>query len=116
MIFIHPWHPRMSTSPSLRGPVFEFSSKDYNRPVQPLARRLAETASARRPWPAGPVPVALVITELDVGGAEKALVALATGLDRRRWRPAVVALGPEAPLAAPLRAAGVECTCLAVDA
>jgi starch synthase (maltosyl-transferring) len=61
------------------------------------------------------VPVALVITELDVGGAEKALVALASGLDRRRWAPAVIALGPEAPLAGPVRAAGVPCECLAVD-
>jgi starch synthase (maltosyl-transferring) len=61
------------------------------------------------------VPVALVITELDVGGAEKALVALATGLDRRRWAPSLIALGPEAPLAAPVRAAGVACECLAID-
>src|SRR4051794_4082599 len=59
--------------------------------VQALARRL-ETAP-RRPWPDRPVPVALVITELDVGGAERALVALATGLDRRRWAPSVVGLG-----------------------
>jgi glycosyltransferase involved in cell wall biosynthesis len=60
--------------------------------------------------------VTLVITELDVGGAEKALVSLATGLDRRRWRPTVIALGSEAPLAAPLRAAGVAVECLGVDA
>jgi glycosyltransferase involved in cell wall biosynthesis len=61
------------------------------------------------------VPIALVITELDVGGAERALVSLATGLDRRRWAPAVVALGPEGPLAGPLRAAGIATTCLGVD-
>jgi starch synthase (maltosyl-transferring) len=61
------------------------------------------------------VPVALVITELDVGGAEKALAALATGLDRRRWDPRVIALGPEAALAAPVRAAGVPVACLGVD-
>jgi hypothetical protein len=61
------------------------------------------------------VPVALVITELDVGGAEKALVSLATGLDRRRWAPNVIALGPEAPLAAPIRAAGVAVECLGVN-
>jgi starch synthase (maltosyl-transferring) len=58
------------------------------------------------------VPIALVITDLDVGGAERALVALATGLDRTRWAPAVAALGPEGELAAPLRAAGIPTTCL----
>lgn len=82
--------------------------------MQALARRLA--TAARRPWPDRPVPVALVITELDVGGAEKALVALATGLDRRRWHPKVYALGPEAPMAAAARAGGVEVECLGVDA
>jgi starch synthase (maltosyl-transferring) len=61
------------------------------------------------------VPVALVITELDVGGAEKALAALAAGLCRARWSPRVIALGPEAPLAAPIRAAGVPVECLGVD-
>ncbi len=43
------------------------------------------------------------------------MVALATGLDRRRWEPSVVALGPEGPLAAPLREAGIAATCLGVD-
>ena len=43
-----------------------------------------------------------MITELDVGGAERALVALATGLDRRRWAPSVLALGPEDDLDATL--------------
>jgi starch synthase (maltosyl-transferring) len=58
--------------------------------------------------------VALVITDLDIGGAERALVALATGLDRRRWAPAVIALGPEGPLAGSLRRADLPVTCLAV--
>lgn len=61
------------------------------------------------------MPVALVITELDVGGAEKALAALATGLDRRRWEPRVIALGPEAAMAGPIRGAGVAVECLGVD-
>ena len=71
----------------------------------------------RRPAPAlarPPVPVALVITDLDVGGAERALVALATGLDRRRWSPSVVGLGGEGALAGPLRAAGIPVDCLDV--
>lgn len=61
------------------------------------------------------MPIALVITDLDVGGAERALVALATGLDRRRWRPSVVALDREGALAGPLRAAGIAVECLGVN-
>jgi glycosyltransferase involved in cell wall biosynthesis len=61
------------------------------------------------------VPVSLVITELDVGGAEKALVNLATRLDRTRWRPSVIALGPEAALAQPIRESGLAVDCLGVD-
>lgn len=40
------------------------------------------------------IRVALVITELDIGGAERQLVNLATGLDRRWYKPRVYALGP----------------------
>ncbi len=81
--------------------------------MEGLTRRLA--TAPRAPWPGRPVPLALVITDLDVGGAERALVALATGLDRRRWRPSVVALGGEGPLAGPLREAGIGVECLGVD-
>lgn len=80
--------------------------------MRSLARRLAETAGRRLPWPAGPVRIALLITELDVGGAERALVGLARGLDRSRWDPLVIALGPEAPLCTPLRDAGISVACL----
>jgi starch synthase (maltosyl-transferring) len=78
--------------------------------VQSLAQRLATPPS--RPRPAEPVPVGLVITDLDVGGAEGALVALATGLDRARWEPSVVCLGPPGALIAPLHAAGIPTECL----
>jgi glycosyltransferase involved in cell wall biosynthesis len=61
------------------------------------------------------VPVALVITDLDVGGAERSLVSLALGLDRRRWSGSVIALGAEGALAEPLRAAGIDTRCLGVD-
>ncbi len=47
---------------------------------------------------AEPLRVALVITELNVGGAERCLVELATRLDRNRFAPAVISLGPR-PLA-----------------
>jgi glycosyltransferase involved in cell wall biosynthesis len=54
-----------------------------------------------------PIPVAFGITGLDVGGAEKAMVGLATRLDRSRWSPSVVCLQPEGPLAEPLRSVGI---------
>ncbi len=41
-----------------------------------------------------PLRIALVITELEVGGAEQALVRLATGLDRARFTPIVYSLSP----------------------
>lgn len=81
--------------------------------MQTLARRLANVG--RRPWPDRPVPLAFVITELDVGGAERALVALATGLDRSRWKPTVIGLGSEGPLTEPLRNQGIETVCLGAD-
>jgi starch synthase (maltosyl-transferring) len=60
--------------------------------------------------------VALVITDLDVGGAEKALVNLATGVDRSRWSPEFICLGPEGELVYPLREAGIPVVCLDVKA
>ena len=41
-----------------------------------------------------PVRLALVITELEIGGAEQALVNLATGLARERFSPEVYSLKP----------------------
>lgn len=61
-----------------------------------------------------PIPLALLITELDPGGAERALVEIATRLDRRVWRPSVIGLGPEGALAQPLRDAGIDVECLGV--
>ncbi|HEY2156736.1 MAG TPA: glycosyltransferase, partial [Isosphaeraceae bacterium] len=69
----------------------------------------------RRRWPDRPVPITLVITDLDVGGAERALLALATGIDRRRWSPSVVCLDKEGELAGPLCDTGIETICLGVD-
>jgi hypothetical protein len=59
-----------------------------------------------------PIPVALCITDLDVGGAERNLVALARGLNRLLFAPEVYCLGPPpagstAALATQLREAGV---------
>jgi starch synthase (maltosyl-transferring) len=57
--------------------------------------------------------IALCITDLDAGGAEQAMVALATRLDRSRFAPAVYCLGPEpespeASCVPPLQAAHVD--------
>ena len=82
--------------------------------MQALAPRLA--VAPQNPWPTEPVPITLAITDLDVGGAERALVALALGLDRSRWRPSLVCLGPQAELVEPLRAAGIPTTCLDIHA
>ena len=82
--------------------------------MRPLADFLATTAPL--PRPDEPVRVTLAITDLDVGGAERALVALATGLDRDRWRPAVACLAGAGALAGPLREAGIEVACLGVGA
>ncbi|MFM1801043.1 MAG: hypothetical protein RJA81_395 [Planctomycetota bacterium] len=59
--------------------------------------------------------VSLLITDLNVGGAEKALVNLATGLDKKRWQVSVINLGGEEPLAKVLRNHGLEVDCLAVS-
>jgi len=61
--------------------------------------------------------IALCITDLDIGGAEQALVALATRLDRSRFVPMVYCLAPEPPSAEAscvpaLRAANIEVVCL----
>jgi glycosyltransferase involved in cell wall biosynthesis len=83
--------------------------------VQPsLSHRLAKNAGSSLAWPDQPISVALVITDLDVGGAERALVSLAMHLDRNRWRPAVFCLGQPGPLAGVLRQANVPCECLGV--
>lgn len=45
------------------------------------------------------VPIYLGITDLDVGGAERMFVELATRLDRSRWSPTVFCVQPIGPLA-----------------
>jgi glycosyltransferase involved in cell wall biosynthesis len=59
-----------------------------------------------------PVRIAFCITDLDAGGAERALVQLVTGLDRARWEPCVVCLSGEGVLAEELSRANVPVTCL----
>ncbi|MBS0261420.1 MAG: glycosyltransferase [Planctomycetes bacterium] len=58
-----------------------------------------------------PVRIAFCITDLDPGGAERALVQLVTRLDRQSWEPAVFCLAGEGSLAAQLRQADIPVTC-----
>ncbi|MFM7037432.1 MAG: glycosyltransferase [Planctomycetaceae bacterium] len=54
----------------------------------------------------------MVITELDEGGAEKAFVRIACGLQARGWKVHVVSLRDTGPLAKPLQDAGIPVTAL----
>ncbi len=58
-----------------------------------------------------PIRIAFCITELDPGGAERAMVELVTRLDRARYSPAVFCLGPRGLLAGNLEAAQIPVTC-----
>jgi len=82
--------------------------------VKSLRHRLASTADCRRPWPDRPIAVALVITDLDAGGAERALAALAARLEPRRWQAGVFCLAGPGPLVEVMREADVPCECLGV--
>ena len=55
--------------------------------------------------------LAFAITELDPGGAERALAQIASGLLGKGWEIRTYCLGPETPLAAEMRAAGVTVEC-----
>ena len=64
-----------------------------------------------------PIRIALCITELDAGGAERCLTELATRIDRSRFAPVVYCLAPpprreDASCLPALVAAGVEVHCL----
>lgn len=61
---------------------------------------------------AAPIPIAFCITELDRGGAERALTQLVLGLDRREWLPRVYCLGPRGHFADVIEAGGVAVECL----
>lgn len=54
----------------------------------------------------------MCITELDVGGAEKAFVRIAIGLQNRGWIVRVISLRDAGPLSEPLRDAGIKVTAL----
>jgi glycosyltransferase involved in cell wall biosynthesis len=63
------------------------------------------------------IGIALCITDLDIGGAERCLTEIAVRMDRSRFAPVVYCLGPrpareEASCMSSLTAAGVEVHCL----
>ena len=59
-----------------------------------------------------PIRIAFCITELDPGGAERALIQLVLNLDRNEWEPHVICLGPRAHFVQVLEGANVPVTCL----
>lgn len=61
---------------------------------------------------ADPVKVLFAIGTLDLGGAERQLVELASGMDRARFEPIVCVLGEDGPLGPMLRERGVQLHCL----
>ena len=61
---------------------------------------------------AQPQQLAFCITELDPGGAERALVQLVTRLDRSRWSPVVYCLSAGGALVDDLESSGVPVVCL----
>lgn len=61
--------------------------------------------------PTKPIRIAFCITDLDPGGAERALVQIATRLDRECWDPAVYCLSGPGELVSVLEQAGIPVTC-----
>ncbi len=58
-----------------------------------------------------PIRLAFCITDLDPGGAERALLQIVTRLDRTRWDPVVYCLSSGGALVADLEAANIPVTC-----
>jgi glycosyltransferase involved in cell wall biosynthesis len=79
--------------------------------AQSLAR-LAKKRVAGYVTEAAPIKIAFCITDLDPGGAERALVQLVTRLDRSKWEPRVYCLSPAGSLTGALEAAEVPTVCL----
>lgn len=65
--------------------------------------------------PSSPIRIAFCITDLNPGGAERALVHLVTRLDRRQWDPVVFCLSGPGALVLELEAASVPVVCLSAN-
>ena len=62
--------------------------------------------------PSAPIRLVFCITELDPGGAERALTQLVLNLNRNDWEPHIICLGPRGHLADVLNSADVPVLCL----
>lgn len=62
--------------------------------------------------PPDSIPIGFAITELDPGGAERALTQLVTRLDRRQWSPHVYCLSGHGELGETIESAGIPVTYL----
>jgi len=71
-----------------------------------------KAAATSSPQPASVIRVAFLIRSLEAGGAERQLVALARGLDRRAFAPTVITFYAGGALEAELAAAEVPLVCL----
>jgi glycosyltransferase involved in cell wall biosynthesis len=102
----------MSTSQGLQeGAKVESKADDPESKHHQPARNLlpdSDTMSIS----AKPVRIAFCITDLDPGGAERALVQLVTRLDRTTWEPYVFCLSKRGRLADELDRSGVPTVCL----
>ncbi len=74
----------------------------------------AQPTAALPPAPA-PLRVLHVFVTLPVGGAEDLLAGILAGLDRRRFTPGAVCLGPLGPVGEELRRQGMAVTALGLD-
>ncbi len=72
-----------------------FSGPEVSQPESMIRRRLT-----------------MAITELDIGGAERAFVRVAIGLKQRGWNVRVISLRDAGPLAGELRQSDIEVTAL----
>ncbi len=68
----------------------------------------------QQPAPPRARPIAFCITDLDPGGAERALVQIVLRLDRAVWQPHVYCLSRRGSLVDDLEQAGVPVMCLAI--
>jgi starch synthase (maltosyl-transferring) len=76
-----------------------------------FAMSAIESTSVPQPPGSRPVRIAFCITELDAGGAERALTQIVCRLDRREWEPRVYCLGPPGVFASVLQDEGIPVDC-----
>lgn len=83
----------------------------FTLPTRRATSTLDMSSNVSRPprTMAAPQRIAFAITDLDPGGAERALLEIVTRLDRARWEPRVFNLSCEGALSARFRQADIPC-------